>query len=282
MVTIPPGYRVVTTPEGDKITNDGQTFFLIDPSDAFLRDTARASLRIRSVTVDTATFPNGRWERINDYDARTRRFDEFDSQVGGSLINTEFEQIPDEEVNLQFLQEQFTQGKADINAATTINDLRIILRRIVRFLERQFIVDAAAPVVQLGAADETVSVGNTVTVLVGISQIPPTGLAGFILQAQVEDPSILKIIDATFNATNFPLNSHTPDPVDGPTLTAIAGTDLNSQLNGGETNVLLTRIVVEGLAPGQTRIFIGRNSLDDDDGEPIITTILTPTVTVTP
>lgn len=267
-----------TDADGVKIV-EGNVRFLVQPSRDYLRREAQNTLRSRSTTVDTATFPQGRWERVNDYDSRIRTFQEFDAEVGGSLVNTELERIPNEEVAEQTNQDEWTGLLTDLEAIGTVADARNVLRRMSRYISRRDAPDTPVPQAVIFASDVMNRVGQTVNVPVVMELVPPSGLAGYDLQAGILDPSVARFVDVVFPAA-FSLNSHTPDPVSGNRLTSISGVDLGDAITGGETNLTLCTLRVELLTVGSTTLAFGRNAVDDDGGFPIDILTRTPTITV--
>lgn len=93
------------------------------------------------------------------------------------------------------------------------------------------------------------------------------GLAGFIIDINIVDASVAKIVNVFF-PPEFGLSQFVPDPVDGPTV-KVSGVDLGDSVKGGALDVRLATIQLEGLAVGTTAIDVNVTTLDDDKGFPI-------------
>lgn len=93
------------------------------------------------------------------------------------------------------------------------------------------------------------------------------GLAGFIIDINIVDVSVAKIVNVFF-PPEFGLSQFVPDPVDGPTV-KVSGVDLGDAVKGSQKGVRLATIQWEGLAVGTTVIDIDITQLDDDKGFPI-------------
>lgn len=93
------------------------------------------------------------------------------------------------------------------------------------------------------------------------------GLAGFIIDISIADPAIAKIVDVSFPPA-FGLSQFVPDPVDGPTV-KVSGVDLGDAVQGGEFDVRLVSLQLEGLVVGTTGLDVVVRQLDDDKGFPI-------------
>lgn len=264
--------------DGRKLVQ-GNVQFLVEPSRDYLRRVAQDSLRRRSLTTDTATFPQGRWERVNDYAARTRSFQEFDAEVGGNVVGTITERISDDEVAAQLNQDEWTGIVADIEAITTVVEARTVLRRISRYISRRDQPDTPVPSAVIFGNDVSGNVGQTVSVPLIMEAVPSSGLAGYALQATIRDGATARFVDVQFPAV-FSLNSHTPDPVSGARLSLITGVNVTNAVVGGSQNVTLCTLRVELLSQGRTDIFIGNSRVDDDNGFPIDIGVRSPTVTV--
>lgn len=265
MTKTPPGFQEVQTPDGLKITEDGKVFFLIAPSDAYLKAAALDSLFFRSTRVDTAAFPNGSWERTNDYQARVRVIQEKDG-VGANVGGQRRVEIGEDEVVAQLAQDEFATFKADVEALPGGEALKAPLLSYIQYVGQREAPDTLAPV-SLRVSQEMGCVGDVVGVEVRMDT-PPSGLSGYDFTATIIDDRIAKFTDVAFRAP-FPLNQHLPDPVDGPLLTSMSGIDTGNVVGGGFKDVLLCTLSVELLAVGASRIQLGLISLDDDRGFPI-------------
>lgn len=123
------------------------------------------------------------------------------------------------------------------------------------------------------------NVAETQPVEIRMREVPPAGLAGYTLNATLQDGAIAKITAVAFPA-DFPLGSIEPDPVDGPTVRASA-VDLGAVVNGGAFDVLLATLTLELLAVGTTEVVLEVITLDDDSGFPISSATLAGSITVT-
>lgn len=119
----------------------------------------------------------------------------------------------------------------------------------------------------IDASEVSGGVLGVVTVELRMREVPPAGLAGYTLDATIQDGAIAKITGVAFPA-DFPLGTIVPDPVDGPTVRASA-VDLGAVVNGGDVDVLLATLTLELLAAGTTEVVLDVTTLDDDDGFPI-------------
>lgn len=105
------------------------------------------------------------------------------------------------------------------------------------------------------------------------------GLAGFIIDINIVDASVAKIVNVFF-PPELGLNKFDPDPVDGPTVN-ISAVDLGDAVKGGELGVRLATIQLEGLAVGTTAIAVVITQLDDDKGFPVRHTLIVDFFSVT-
>lgn len=269
MVQIPPGFEQVTDADGVKITKGDGVFFLITPSEDYERAAAFNRLRFRSKVVDTdeiSTVSN-RVERTNDYTAGTRTFQEFDSLSGGNVVGRPIiEAIPNGEIEQQAREDELAQARANIEASA--DPLKADFLRWMSFNDSRLRNDSQTKGALITASAIAGRVNDTVQMEIRMTEVPPQGLAGYILLAQVMDDQVAKFTDVTFPPA-FPLGSHAPDPVDGPKLDSIAGVDLASAVNGGDTDVLLFTLDIELIARGVTEVILGVATLDDDRGSRI-------------
>ncbi len=92
----------------------------------------------------------------------------------------------------------------------------------------------------------------------------PDGLAGYIAEATIRDPSIARFNDVVF-PPDFTLATHDPDPVSGPVV-EFRGVDLGSTIQAGAVDVLLASLQIDGLVAGSTVVDLKVTRLDDDGG----------------
>jgi hypothetical protein len=117
--------------------------------------------------------------------------------------------------------------------------------------------------------DAALRIGSTGSVDIFLSHIP-SGLAGFDLTLILANDRIASIVDVAF-PPGFPLGQHIPDPVSGPSV-RVVGVDLTNAITVGASRILLVSLTVEALAKGSTAVDVAVSALDDDDGNPIIST----------
>ena len=98
------------------------------------------------------------------------------------------------------------------------------------------------------------------------------GLSGFIIDINIVDGSVAKIVDVFF-PPELGLNQFDPDPVDGPTV-KISAVDLGDAVKGEQQGVRLATIQLKALAVGTTSIDVEITQLDDDKGFPIRHTLI--------
>lgn len=268
------------TAKGEAISFDGNVWMLTGVSIDFQRSLVRDGLRFRSTDTDSLPLPTtgGRIERVNDYDAGTRTFTEFDAPSGGSQVGrTLIEPIPDEEIAEQREEESLATARANLLASADI--LAPDVLAILRYTDRRFSPDSRPASAFIRAQAVSGSVGQSRTSLVSIDIVPPQGLSGFILAAQIADSTIARFTNVVFGPA-FTLNSFAPDPVSGPTLTSIAGTDIGNIVTGGEQDLPLFTLGLNFLAQGQTELILGILTLDDDSGNRILAGRVTATILV--
>ncbi len=168
------------------------------------------------------------------------------------------------EVNVLDLEEiQFTQDDIDNLTNFTFPFTVTDLEGVETFIVEAFLDASVASVRFIGGL-------GSVDMLSGVDIEIDTGaggLAGFIIDITVLDPTIAKITDVIFPAS-MPLNGFFPSPVDGPTV-EITGADLADVVKDGKTGVLLATIQVMGLAVGNTAFDVVVKQLDDDKGFPV-------------
>lgn len=109
---------------------------------------------------------------------------------------------------------------------------------------------------------------STTTLVSGLMGIQldaaPDGLAGYIAEATIRDPSIARFSDVVFPGA-FTLATHDPDPVSGPVV-EFRGVDLGSVIQAGAVDVLLASLQIDGLVPGSTVVDVKVTQFDDDGG----------------
>lgn len=130
----------------------------------------------------------------------------------------------------------------------------------------------------IDASDATGGPLGVVNVELRMREVPPAGLAGYTLNATLQDGAVAKITGVSF-PTEFPLGTIVPDPVDGPTV-QVSAVDLSSVVNGGDFDVLLATLTVELLAAGATEVVLDVTALDDDSGFPVNSATLAGSITV--
>lgn len=274
-MTIPQGFTEVNTLDGQKITKGDGVFFLTEPSDAYLKARALDSLMFRSTTVDVAAFPNGSWERTNDYDASVRIVQENDC-VGANVGKAFRVPIGKDEVNEQRIQDRFEGFKTSTLALPDTELTKAPLIDYINYVEGRENPDTNTPAA-LRLEQKVGRVGEAITMEIRMD-VGAGGLTGYDVQATIITDTIGKFTDVSFPAA-FPLNDHIPDPVDGPILTTISGVDINAVVGPNTPDVLLATLDIELLAAGASRVILGVTSLDDDSGSAIVPTIMQGSIT---
>lgn len=152
----------------------------------------------------------------------------------------------------------------------TVNDLEGVESFIV-----EAFLDASIASVRAISGPGTVNMltGMYIEIDTGIA-----GLAGYIMNITIVDPSIAKIVGVVFPPT-MALSQFHPDPVDGPTV-EISAVDLSDAVKDSELNVRLATVQLEGLAPGTAGFDLIVKQLDDDKGFPIRHTLTVGAFTV--
>ena len=137
------------------------------------------------------------------------------------------------------------------------------LEGVETFIVEAFLDAAVASVrVTPGPGSVTMLSGMDIEIDTGVG-----GLAGFIMDISIVDPSVAKIVNVFF-PTELGLNQFDPNPVNGPAV-QISAVDLGDSVKGGALGVRLATIQLEGLAVGTTAIDVEITQLDDDKGFPI-------------
>ncbi len=265
-MVIPQGFTSVTDADGLKITDDGKVFQLIVPSDGWLRDRAFGVLDTPGEQSEQRIFPGGRWQRINDYGAAKRNWTERDT--AGNIVQVFQTDISTQEVESRLVREDLIESEEAVRAVGGNNPLKDPLLQLIRYLKGS---DPRVAAVEITTATVNVIDGDTVNVEVRMSRTFD-GLAGFNFEARIAHSATARFNDVIFPAS-FPLATHRPDPVSGPTLTSVAGVDLGSSIQGAQTDVLLFTLVVEATQVGETFIDIVVNALDDDSGFPVTSVV---------
>lgn len=126
------------------------------------------------------------------------------------------------------------------------------------------------------------AVGNTATAELRIDAVPPNGTSGYVINLNVADPSVAKIIDVEYPSALKGMTDTTPTPF---TSGHISWLDANEKLQAGDSqsNILLATITVKGLSEGSsTRLVPRLKMLTDDKGYEMLptSTINTPTITI--
>lgn len=170
----------------------------------------------------------------------------------------------------------FTQQEIDDGMDRTFPFVVSMLQEVQVFTVEAF-VDESVASIYVQPPDVTVGITASIDIKMDTS---PKGLAGYSLSFSFLDSAIAKITDVMFNPA-FPLHSHSPDPVDGPSVT-IQAADLSDVVQGRQTGVVLATVRAEALAAGGTAIELVINSVDDDDGFAVPHTIVVEPLTVLP
>ncbi len=261
---IPPGFTLVSTPDGDKITKGDGVFLLIAPSDAYLKAAAFNALSEQSEATERAEFPGGYWERVNDYVGQQRNYTEFND--AGAVVDNTTSPISDGEVEQRRI-EGFNEDFLDEVEALAPDPIQAAL---LNFARGQTIVTRPTLIVR---EFQVAPNGSILSVPIKLERTI-AGLSGFIMTAEFPFKNAppqthsAKFTNVTFPA-GFGINAFAPNPVDGPELTLVSGTDIGSTIEGRNSDVLLCTLEVELLKVGASPIKIGFTALDDDNGEPI-------------
>ncbi len=168
------------------------------------------------------------------------------------------------EVDVLNLEEiTFTQDNIDNLTTFTFPFTVADLESVETFIAEAFLDASIASVRVLpGPGSIGLSSNVDITMDTGVG-----GLAGFIIDISIVDASVAKITNVFF-PPELGLNQFDPDPVDGPDV-EIKAVDLGDAVKGGQLDVRLATIQLEGLAVGNTALDVVVKQLDDDKGFPV-------------
>lgn len=121
------------------------------------------------------------------------------------------------------------------------------------------------------------SAGQTITRDLICDELPQ-GLSGFNISISVNNPSVGVISGVVFPDWAV-LKTSSTVPASSVWLKAI---DMNNQVKPGDTNVVFAHIIVKGNILGTTGFTITPVELDDENGNPIVTTAYVPPTTAVP
>ena len=128
----------------------------------------------------------------------------------------------------------------------------------------------------LAIDDDSLAVGQTTLVRITLPNAP-TGVAGFVVQISVANPSVAEI--AAVNFPNYGLSLN--EPVTFPTGSVRSmAVDLQQIIRPGETDFELITVEVRGTGAGSTAITASFDSIDDDNGNALGTVIAPASVSV--
>ena len=133
---------------------------------------------------------------------------------------------------------------------------------------------APAPTL-LSVQDGQAPVGGSVSIPIVLSEVGADGLAGYDIEVSIANSTIAEIASVDFPA--FGITDATPPS--GPLL-SIRAVDTADLVQAGATNVLLATLNIRGLLEGTTSVNISVTSLDDDLGNPIMTTVISGNLTI--
>lgn len=117
---------------------------------------------------------------------------------------------------------------------------------------------AAAPLISFDPATVTLASGSTAQVKVILNEAP-RGLAGYKLTVHYPSDTVT-VIDATFPSWGSTLNMKTPAK-GGYLISAI---DLNKEVQGGSSGILLGTITLKGISAGSGTLSISDIQMNDD------------------
>jgi PKD repeat protein len=124
------------------------------------------------------------------------------------------------------------------------------------------------PVFSFMPEDATVINGQTTEIVISVDSLP-SGLAGYNLTVDIDDPAVAEIVDIEYPEwANLTENSSLPG-----TSLYLKVLDGNSQIEAGASDVVLATLTVRGKQTGNTSFILGISRLDDDNGETINATL---------
>jgi PGF-CTERM protein len=130
-----------------------------------------------------------------------------------------------------------------------------------------FIICCACAAITTVSA-QTVSVNNATidsdetTLILVLLDEAPEGLSGYNITVSLSNTEVANITEVTFPDWAA-LHDASDLPGDSVTMNAI---DLNEEIGLGATSIELGQITIQGIAAGESDIFIEIISMDDDDG----------------
>jgi PKD repeat protein len=120
------------------------------------------------------------------------------------------------------------------------------------------------PVFSFMPEDATVINGQTTEIVISVDSLP-SGLAGYNLTVDIDDPVVAEIVDIEYPEwANLTENSSLPG-----TSLYLKVLDGNSQIQAGASDVVLATLTVRGKQTGNTSFTLGISRLDDDNGDEI-------------
>ncbi|MEM3094504.1 MAG: dockerin type I domain-containing protein, partial [Nitrososphaera sp.] len=123
-----------------------------------------------------------------------------------------------------------------------------------------------SPAPTLSVQGGQAKVGQSLSLPIVLSQIPPTGLAGYDLEVTLSNPGVARLTGAEF--PNLGLTQPTLISSSRLRLTAV---DIANVLQAGAANATLATVKLDGLLEGNTTVSISVNSIDDEAGSQIQT-----------
>ena len=106
----------------------------------------------------------------------------------------------------------------------------------------------------------------------------PNGLSEYYLEVSLENSSIAEITGVVFPGWAVGMNRNGTLPATRDLM--IWANDTTYTVDSGALNVTLVTLTLEGLNPGSTTINISNTNFDDDDGNDILPSVITGTLTV--
>lgn len=106
----------------------------------------------------------------------------------------------------------------------------------------------------------------------------PLGLSGFGIIVNVVDDGVAKIVDVTYPIVTFPIDfgltfvSPAMPSLAGEKQVELRAVDINLEVQGGSSDIILARIELNGISQGTTEIEIiaGSLGMDDDSGDEVL------------
>jgi PKD repeat protein len=136
-------------------------------------------------------------------------------------------------------------------------------------IKTSYITVNGAPSISVSPASQSFLPATTREYQIVIDGVP-NGLAGYDLKVHLTNPQVAEITNVVY--PSWAGMSIVPNlPSD---MIKIGAADINNQVNGGATNVLLATITVRGDSVGTTPIQLQAIHLDADGGHPIVPKIV--------